>query len=144
MKLLPRLLSLATVLVCQQTAFAFEPSEVIKATTILKTQTSWDGQSLSYPEGPAEIIGMIIEIAPGAETGWHSHPVPSFGILLEGELEVTLADGQKKLIKPGEAVAEVVNTVHNGRNVGKGIVKIVVFYAGATDLPITVNETTKN
>lgn len=144
MKLLPPLLSLTTVLVCQQTIFAFEPSEVIKATTILKTETSWDGQPLVYPEGQAEITGMIIEIAPGAETGWHSHPVPSFGILLEGELEVTLADGQKKLIKTGDAVAEVVNTIHNGRNVGEGVVKILVFYAGATDKPITIKETEKN
>jgi quercetin dioxygenase-like cupin family protein len=66
--------------------------------------------------------------------------VPSFGILLEGELEVTLLNGQKKLIKTGDAIAEVVNTVHNGRNVGEGPVKILVFYAGAKDLPVTVKD----
>ncbi|MCT0254669.1 cupin domain-containing protein [Synechocystis sp. CS-94] len=140
MKFISGFFALATVIVCQPAVFAFEPAEAIKVKTILKTETSWDGQPLVYPEGQAEITGMMIEIAPGAETGWHSHPVPSFGILLEGELEVTLADGQKKLIKTGEAIAEVVNTVHNGRNVGQGPVKILVFYAGATDVPITVKE----
>ncbi|MBD2653483.1 cupin domain-containing protein [Synechocystis sp. FACHB-383] len=140
MKFIPSLFALATVIVCQPRVFAFEPAETIKVNTILKTETSWDGQPLTYPEGQAEITGMIIELAPGAETGWHSHPVPSFGVLMEGELEVTLLDGQKKLIKAGEAIAEVVNTVHNGRNVGDSPVKILVFYAGATDLPITVRE----
>ena len=140
MKFIPSLFALATVIVCQPRIFAFEPAEAIKVETILKTETSWDGQPLAYPEGQAEITGMMIEIAPGAETGWHSHPVPSFGILLEGELEVTLVNGQKKLIKTGDAIAEVVNTVHNGRNVGEGPVKILVFYAGAKDLPVTVKD----
>lgn len=140
MKFISSFFALATVLACQPTVFAFEPAEAIKVETILKTETSWDGQPLAYPEGQAEITGMMIEIAPGAETGWHSHPVPSFGILLEGELEVTLLNGQKKLIKAGDAIAEVVNTVHNGRNVGEGPVKILVFYAGAKDLPVTVKD----
>ena len=79
-----------------------------------------------------------MEIAPGGETGWHQHPVPSFGLLLEGTLEVTLQDGQIKRLNPGDALAEVVNTTHNGRNVGAVPVKIVVFYAGTPGQPLTI------
>ncbi|MEB3310539.1 MAG: cupin domain-containing protein [Snowella sp.] len=124
----------------QPIAFALEPSPEIKATTILKTDTSWDGKPLVYPKGQAEITGMIIEIAPGAETGWHSHPVPSFGMLIEGELHVQLKDGRIKKLKAGDTLAEVVNTLHNGRNVGTVPVKLIVFYAGAVGQALTVKE----
>ena len=81
---------------------------------------------------------MWVEIAPGGETGWHLHPVPSFGMLLEGELEVTLKDGTTKRIQTGEALAEVVDTWHNGRNVGLVPVKILVFYAGSVGQPLSI------
>lgn len=111
-------------------AYALDQTDVIQVHTILKTQSSWDGKTLEYPTGQAEITGMIVEIAPGAETGWHLHAVPSFGMVLEGELEVQLKDGKTKYLKSGEALAEVVNTLHNGRNVGSSPVKLIVFYAG--------------
>lgn len=111
-------------------AYALDETDAIQVNTILKTQSSWDGNALEYPTGQAEITGMIVEIKPGAETGWHLHAVPSFGMVLEGELEVQLKDGKTKLLKSGEALAEVVNTLHNGRNVGNSPVKLIVFYAG--------------
>ncbi len=82
----------------------------------------------------------MIEIAPGAETGWHLHPVPSFGLVLEGTLEVTLKEGQVKRLQAGEALAEVVDTLHNGRNVGNIPAKIVVFYTGAVGQALTIKE----
>ena len=51
---------------------------------------------------------------------------------------MSLADGRKKLLKPGEALAEVIATAHNGRNVGKTPLKLIVFYAGAVDKQLTV------
>jgi quercetin dioxygenase-like cupin family protein len=119
-------------------AGAIEPSATVKVTQLLKTTQSWNGVPIKYPEGQAEITGLLVEIAPGGETQWHEHPVPSFGMVLEGTLEVSLADGRKKLIKPGEAVAEVIATPHNGRNVGTTPLKLLVFYAGAVDKQLTV------
>lgn len=112
-------------------AQAIEQTKAVKVTPMLKTQTSWDGQPLQYPAGQAEVTGMLIEIAPGGETGWHLHPVPSFGMVLEGELEVSLKDGRRNRLKAGDALAEVVNTAHNGRNVGTVPVRLAVFYAGS-------------
>jgi quercetin dioxygenase-like cupin family protein len=74
-------------------AVALDPTATVAVTPLLKTTTSWDGQPLAYPLGPAEITGLHIEVAPGGETGWHQHNVPSFAIMLEGTLEVTLKDG---------------------------------------------------
>ncbi len=123
-----------------QPAFALEQSASVKVTRLLQSPTSWNGAALAYPSGQAEVTAMLIEIAPGAETGWHLHPVASFAYILEGELEVSLKDGSKKRLEAGQALAEVVNTLHNGRNVGKGPLKLVVFYAGASNSTLTVKE----
>ena len=123
-----------------QEASSLEKSISVEASTVLKAESSWDGTPIVYPEGKAEVTGMVIEIALGGETGWHLHPVPSFGMVLEGELEVQLKNGDVKRLKPGEALAEVVNTLHNGRNVGSVPVKLVVFYAGAVGQKLTIKE----
>ena len=126
---------------CRAQAYALDQSAAVKVTTVLKTETSWNGKPIEYPSGKAEITGMVVEIAPGGETGWHLHPVPSFGMVLEGELEVHLKSGAVKLLKPGEALAEVVNTLHNGRNVGSVPVKLVVFYTGVVGRKLSEKET---
>lgn len=121
-------------------AFALDASASVKALTVLKAENSWDGKTIKYPAGQPEITVMVIEIATGAETGWHLHPVPSFGVVLEGDLEVQLRNGSVKRLKSGEALAEVVNTFHNGRNVGAIPVKLVVFYAGAVGQELSAKE----
>ena len=118
-------------------AVALDPTATVRVTPLLNTTTSWNGQPLTYPAGPAQITALQVEIAPGGETGWHQHSVPSFGFMQEGTLEVTLQDGQVKRLNPGDAVAEVVNTTHNGRNTGTVPVKIVVFYAGTPGQALT-------
>lgn len=123
--------------VLQHNASALEASQSITVTPLLKTTSSWNGSPLAYPSGNAEITGMVVEIAVGAETGWHLHTVPSFGMILEGCLGVSLKDGSTKILQAGEALAEVVNTLHNGRNIGLTPVKIVVFYAGAIGSKLT-------
>lgn len=128
----------ALTLTLQPGAYSLEPSASVKASLVLRTASSWNGTALKYPEGQAEITGTVIEIAPGGETGWHLHTVPSFALVLEGELEVQLRNGATQRLQPGEAFAEVVNTLHNGRNVGPVPVKLVVFYAGSVGQTITV------
>ena len=124
----------------QPVALALEPSAQVQASTVLKAQTSWDGKPIAYPSGKAEVSGLVVELAPGAQTGWHSHPVPSFAFILEGELEIEQRNGDVKRLNAGEAVAEVVNTFHNGRNVGTVPVRLVVFYAGMEGEKLTVKE----
>jgi len=60
-------------------------------------------------------------------------------LVIEGRLHrmVTLQDGRKKRLKAGDLLAEVVDVAHTGRNVGSGVVKLVVFYAGAKGVTLT-------
>jgi quercetin dioxygenase-like cupin family protein len=133
----------ALALACQTTVFAREAPTPVQASVVLKTESSWDGKSIVYPEGKAQVTGLIVEVAPGAETGWHTHPVASFAYILEGELEVRLKNGATKQLKAGDALAEVVNTLHNGRNLGLTPVKLIVFYIGAVGQALTVTEHAK-
>jgi len=135
-----KLLVVFLITIFHSQAYSLEQSASVKVNTVLKAETSWDGKPIQYPAGAAEVTGMVIEIAPGGETGWHLHTVPSFAMVLDGELEVKLKDGAVKRLKSGDALAEVVNTLHNGRNVGSVPVKLVVFYVGAKGSQLTVKE----
>jgi len=138
MKLSHRLVLVGLSFGLSNAACALDPGAAVKVTEILKATASWNGKPLVYPQGKPEVTGLVIEIAPHAETGWHAHPVPSFAMVLEGTLEVTAKDGGVKRVRAGEALAEVVDTLHNGRNVGAVPVKLVVFYAGTAGEPLTV------
>ena len=112
----------------------------VTATPLLKTSNSWNGTAIAYPAGIPEVSAMFVEIAVGGETGWHLHTAPSVAIILEGEIVVELKDGKSKHFKKGDALAEVVNTPHNGKNKGTVPAKLAVFYAGASGLGLTVSE----
>lgn len=125
-------------------AFALENVGGIQITPLLKTTTSWNGAQIQYPEGQAEITGVTITIAPGVESGWHTHPAPSFGVVLDGELDIYLKNGETKHLKVGDSIVEVVNTLHTSKNNGSVPVKLIVFYAGAVGQKLTVKETESN
>lgn len=134
------LFTLALLFNLTNSAHALTPSAAVKATPLLKSTSSWNQIPIQYPTGTAEITGLLVEIAPGAETGWHLHPVPSFGYIIEGELDVHLKDGKINHLKAGDALVEVVNTLHNGKNVGQSPVKLVVFYSGSQEQALTIKE----
>jgi len=46
-------------------------------------------------------------------------------------LEVRLKNGKKNVVKVGDALAEVVNTAHSGKNIGTEPLQLLIFYAGA-------------
>lgn len=119
-------------------AYGLDGSAGITVTPLMKTTQTWNGGQIVYPQGQAEITGLMVEIAPGSETGWHEHPVSSFGMVLQGVLEVSLRNGAVKRLQAGDVLAEVIDTVHNGRSVGEKPVKIVVFYAGAVGSALTI------
>jgi len=121
-------------------AAALYANKYVSVTPLIKAGVSWDGTTISYPEGSAELSAMIVELAPGGETGWHLHTAPSLAIMLDGEIEVHLKDGSSKPFKTGEAIVEVVNTLHNGRNTGDKPARMAVFYAGGTGKQLTLTE----
>jgi quercetin dioxygenase-like cupin family protein len=133
-------LVLAVAIFCgfAQSASAIDNSAAVKVTPLLKTTQSWDGKPIVYPQGQAEVTALIVEIAAGARTGWHEHPVPSFAYVLEGTLEVTRGTGEIKRLQAGDVLAEVVDTLHNGQAMDGKSVKLLVVYAGAAEKKLTV------
>ena len=66
------------------------------------------------------------------------HPVITTGILLKGELTVTTAQGEQTILREGDALVEVSNTLHYGENTGNTDIEIVVFYIGGEHQPLTI------
>lgn len=52
-------------------------------------------------------------------------------MVLQGQLEIKLKNGKKNVVEAGDALAEVVNTNHSGKNIGTEPVQLLIFYAGA-------------
>ena len=107
------------------------------AEELYKTQTSWDGGAIYYPQGQAEITSVKLRIEENQVTEFHCHPVPTLGYILQGNLVVETKSGEKTILKKGESIVEVMRTIHRGRAIN-GPVEIIVFYAGSTTMPNTV------
>jgi quercetin dioxygenase-like cupin family protein len=106
---------------------------------LLQTTVNSLGQPIVYPgDGAPEVTALLVEMAAGEETGWHSHPVPLLGYLLAGELTVYQVTGEKRVVRTGEVSLESVGVVHNGVNEGSVPLKMIVFVVGLKDVPFTV------
>jgi quercetin dioxygenase-like cupin family protein len=99
--------------------------------TILSTGNTVTGEPIRYPTGgSAQLTAMEITLEPGQQTGWHTHPAPLFGYILEGELTVDYgAKGQRTYVT-GEGLAEAMEEAHNGRNTGRRPVRILAIFLG--------------
>jgi quercetin dioxygenase-like cupin family protein len=120
---------------------AAENVNAVKVDVLSKTSISWDGKALpNYPKGHPEITILRIKIPPGVKLPMHKHPVINAGVLLSGELTVMTKSGKTLHLKAGDSIVEVVNTWHYGKNDGNKPAELIVFYAGVSDIPITVKK----
>ncbi|MGA1192932.1 MAG: cupin domain-containing protein [Kiritimatiellia bacterium] len=111
----------------------------VKSVVLAKTTSSWDGAYLpAYPEGQPEITILKITVPPGVRLPLHYHPVINAGVMTAGELTVVTEKGQTNRLVAGDAIVEVVETLHYGMNEGRVPAEILVFYAGVKDGNITV------
>ena len=118
-------------------AFAGEYDTGVKVDLLVKSTTASDGQKVVYAKTDnAEVTVVTVEIAPGKETGWHLHIVPVYAYIIEGTLAVEMGGGKRYEFKKGQAIIEVMNTPHNGVNIGDVPVKLVAFYTGEQGMPI--------
>jgi quercetin dioxygenase-like cupin family protein len=111
----------------------------VDARILAKSSESWDGRTLPpYPSTQPEITIMRLSIPPGTKLPWHKHPVINAGVLVQGELTVITEDGQTLVLRAGDPIIEVVETMHYGFNSGQTDADIIVFYAGTPDKAVTV------
>ncbi len=121
-------------------AFAADEGKV-RVDELAKTGSSWDGSLLpSYPAGAPVVTILRISIPPGVQLPLHRHPVINAGVLLSGELTVVTEDNKTLHMKAGDSIVEVVNKWHYGKNEGDKTAELIVFYAGAENMPITVTK----
>ena len=111
----------------------------VKTTELIRTTKSWDGMELpDYPQGRPELVAVKYEIPAGQKLGWHHHPVMNHGILVQGELTIVSLDSTEKVVHEGEAVVEMVGTVHHGENRGTKPVILYMFYLSQPGMPLSV------
>ena len=117
-------------------AWAGEYNAGVQSNIILRAETMSNGEPIDYLDTDRpQVTVMTVDIAPGAGTGWHSHPMPVYAYVMAGQLTVEIEGGKTAEFMEGDAIIEVVNLRHNGTNHGKVPVKLLVFYLGAKDVP---------
>ncbi|MDR4932060.1 cupin domain-containing protein [Segatella bryantii] len=122
--------SLAILTSCEEArAQDDNPVQQVSSEELIRTSQSWDGVELpDYFQGRPELVAVKYVFPAGKKLGWHHHPVMNYGILVQGELTIIGQDGKEKVVHEGEAVVEMVNTIHHGENRGNKPVILYMFY----------------
>ncbi len=113
----------------------------VEVSKVLVSSVTSNGTPLRYLQtAQPEVTVLVVRVPPGGSTGWHQHPVPVYAYMLEGTLNVEIKGAQTSIFKKGDAILEVMNTLHNGYNSGSETATLVVFYTGAVGVPNVVKE----
>ena len=116
-----------------------ETTAQVETTELIRTSQSWDGAQLpDYLQGRPELVVRKYIFPAGQKLGWHHHPVMNYGVLVQGELTIIDKDGTEKVVHAGEAVVEMVGTVHHGENRGTQPAILYMFYLSQEGLPLSV------
>ena len=111
----------------------------VETTELFRTSRSWDGAELpDYPQGRPELVAVKYVIPQGSKLGWHHHDVMNHGVLVQGELTIVAIDGTEKVVHEGEAIVEMVGTVHHGENRSTKPVVLYMFYLSQKGMPLSV------
>ena len=135
------LVSVALTLTSCHRAHAQEdsPAPKVVSTELIRTSQSWDGVELpDYFQGRPELVAVKYVFPAGQKLGWHHHVAMNYGVLVQGELTIIGLDGKTKVVHEGEAVVEMVGTVHHGENRGTKDCILYMFYLSQKDLPLAV------
>jgi quercetin dioxygenase-like cupin family protein len=100
-------------------------------TPLFKGAETIIGQKIAYPAGDPKVTAAIVVIAPGKDTGWHSHEVPLFVTVLEGDISVDYGTKGVKDYKVGDSFLEAMEWPHNATNKTEKIVRLLAVYMGA-------------
>lgn len=103
-------------------------AEPVKRTVLQRGDVSITGR---------EGVSILVEFAPGARTGRHTHPGEEIDYVLEGQGEL-LMDGQPpRFLKAGDASVIPGGTVHDAHNTGAQPMKVVAVMVVEKGKPIT-------
>ena len=104
----------------------------VQITELLRTSQSWDDAEMP------DLVAIRYVFPPGKKLGWHHHDVMNYGVVQQGELTIVTLDGKEKTVHEGEAVVEMVGTIHHGENRGNIPVILDMFYLSQKGQPLSV------
>lgn len=100
--------------------FAFAQTPPLKRTVVAQADVSIPNH---------EAVVALVELAPGAFGGRHTHFGEEIGYIIEGEIELIIDGKPTRRVKAGEGFIVPAGAVHNPHNVGTTPVKLsAVFY----------------
>lgn len=90
------------------------------------------------PRSTAVASMLTVEYAPGAATPPHTHPADTFVYVLSGEIEMQVAGGELKRLKPGDTYYETPADRHIvSRNAStQEPARFLVFFVKAPEAPV--------
>jgi quercetin dioxygenase-like cupin family protein len=111
-----------------------------QSTTAKITETYLLKKLLNQPGiSNKEVQMLVVTFPPASVSPAHRHPFPTFGYLLEGELESTF-EGKTYHYKPGDTFYEYPNGLHviTKNNSPDKAAKLLVFFIAEKDKATTV------
>lgn len=122
-------------------ANSIEYNSDVVSQVIIKTDSTSCGQALAFPRDSGSIVtGIKVVIPSGKETGWHKHPFSGFAYIMKGTLTVEIEGGKTITFPAGSSFAEVVDLMHNGKNLGKEPVELIAFFTSNKNKSITIRK----
>jgi quercetin dioxygenase-like cupin family protein len=75
-----------------------------------------------------EAVTAVAELQPGAVAGRHTHPGEEVGYVLDGSVTVEIDGKPPMALTAGKTFIIPAGAVHNARNTGSGLAKILATY----------------
>ena len=75
-----------------------------------------------------EVVQAVAELQPGGQSGRHTHPGEEVAYILEGTIELEMQGKPAVSKKAGDAFLVPAGTVHNAKNTGKTVAKVLGTY----------------
>lgn len=117
---------LATILLTAASG-VFAQAPGIKRTVVTKEDVAAPGR---------EAVVARVELEPGVVAGRHTHPGDEISYVLEGEGELLIDGEAPRRVKAGDAFVVPAGKVHDARNVGGTVMKLVGVYVVEKGKPL--------
>jgi len=98
------------------------------------TRIALQDQNLSDPARHA--VQARAEFAPGVAAGKHTHPGEELGYVLEGSILLEIDGQPPRTVNAGEAFFVPAGVVHDGKNAGGGVAKVLATYIVEKGKPV--------
>ena len=83
-----------------------------------------------------EVVMALAEIQPGAASGRHTHPGEEIAYVSAGPIVLEIDGKPARTLQTGEAFIIPAGTVHNARNAGTALAKVVATYVIEKGKPV--------